>query len=69
MREVSIDCLQQHVRTFWVESQEVRVFLWGGVTPPHACDLNWVPPWGLSVLLLLLLCPLRLLTLCEILSL
>ena len=49
MQEVSIDLLQQQVRTFWVESWEVRVFLWGGGIPPHASDLNRGPPWGLSV--------------------
>ena len=36
VREVSIDSLQQQVRTFWGESQEVCVFLWGGGIPPHA---------------------------------
>ena len=48
MRKVSIDFLKQQVRTFWVESWEVRVFLWGGVVPPHVSDLDRGPPWGLS---------------------
>ena len=64
MREVSIDSLQQQVRTFWGEYLEVRVFLWGGGIPPHASDLNWGPPWGLTVLLLLIICPIGLLLLC-----
>ena len=34
MREVSIDFLQQQVRTIWAESREVRVFLWEGHVPP-----------------------------------
>ena len=61
MQEVSIDSLQQQVRTFWVESQEVCFFLWGGGFPPHVCDLDWGPPWGLSILLLSLFFPLGLL--------
>ena len=44
MREVSIDFLQQKVRTFRGESQEVCVFLWGGGVPPHASDLYRAPP-------------------------
>ena len=61
MREVYIDSLQQQVRTLWEESQEVCVFLWGGDVPPHAWDLDWDPPWGISVLLLSLFFPLGLL--------
>ena len=49
MRKVSIDFLKQQVRTFWVESWEVRVFLWGGHVPPHASDFYRFPLWGLSV--------------------
>ena len=49
MREVSIDSLQQQVRTFWVESWEVHVFLWGGCVPPVQVTLTAPPPWGLSV--------------------
>ena len=63
VREVSIDSLQQQVRTFRGESQEVCVFLWGGGIPPHVWDLDWGPPWGLSGLLLSLVCPLGLLLL------
>ena len=63
MLEVSIHFLQQQVRKFWVESQEVCVFLWGGGFPPHTWDLYWGPPWVLSVLLLSLVCPLGLLLL------
>ena len=63
MREVSIDSLQQQVCTFWVEYQEVCVFLWEGGIPPHALDLDWDPPWGLFVLVLSLLCPLGILLL------
>ena len=43
MQEVCIDSLQQQVRTIWVESQEVFVFLWGGGVPLHAWDLDWGP--------------------------
>ena len=46
--EVSIYSLQQQVHTFWGESREVCVFLWGGGAPLHACDLNRIPLWGLS---------------------
>ena len=49
MREVSIDSLQQQVLTFRGESQEVRIFLWGGGFPTHTSDLDRPPPWGLSV--------------------
>ena len=58
MQEVSIDSLQQQVRTLWGESREVRVFLWGGGIPPHTIDLNRGLPWGLSApaSLLFLLC-------------
>ena len=49
MREVFIDFLQHQVRTFWVESREVRVFLWRGGFPPHASELDQDPPGGLSV--------------------
>ena len=49
MHEVSIESLQQQVRTFRDESWEVCVFLWGGGIPPHACDLDCCPPWGISV--------------------
>ena len=49
MQEVSIDSLQQQVRTFRGESREVRVFLWGGQVPPNASDLDRCPPCGLSV--------------------
>ena len=66
MREVSIDSQQQQVHTFWGESQEERVFLWGGSVPPHTSDLNRGPPWGLSVPSSALFCPLGLL-LCPIL--
>ena len=66
MQEVSIDSLQQQVRTFWVESREVRIFLWGCGVPPLASDLDWVPLWVISVpssllfLLFVLLCRLLL---------
>ena len=62
MQEVSIESLQQQVRTIWGESREVRVFLWGGGVPPHASDLDRGLQWGLSVsvsplfVLFLLLC-------------
>ena len=49
MQEVSIDSLQQQVRTFRVKSQEVCFFLWDGGVPPHASDLGRVPLWCLSV--------------------
>ena len=55
MREVSIDSLQQQVRTLWGESWEVLVFLWGGGVSPHASDLDQGAPWGLSVSVLLLI--------------
>ena len=38
----------------------LRFLLLGGI-PPHVSDLYWGPPWGLSVLVLSLLCPLGLL--------
>ena len=65
---VSIDSLQEQVRTFRGESREVRVFLWGVGVPPHASDLDRGPPWGLfiPVPLLILLCLLFLL-LCSLL--
>ena len=43
MQEVSIDSLQQQVRTFWGESWEVRVFFWRGGILPHASDLDRGP--------------------------
>ena len=49
MREDPIDSLQQQVRTFRCESWEVRVFFWGDGVPPYASDLDWAPPWSLSV--------------------
>ena len=48
MREVSIDFLQQQVRTIWAESREVRVFLWEGHVPPHASDLDRCPLYVIS---------------------
>ena len=68
VREVSIDSLQQQVRTFWGEFREVCVFLWGGGVPPHASDLDRGPPWGLSVpgpLLFLLIVLFHRLLLCR----
>ena len=55
MLEVSIHFLQQQVRKFWVESWEVRFFLWGGHVPLHASDLDRCPLWGLSVPVLFLI--------------
>ena len=40
MHEVSVDSLQQQVRTFWGESLEVRVFLWGVASPPTRVTLT-----------------------------
>ena len=34
LQEVSVDSLQQQLRTFGIESREVRIFLWGGHVPP-----------------------------------
>ena len=58
MWEVSIDSLQQQVRKIWVDSWEVRIFLWGGHVPPHAIVLYRFPPWGLSISVPSLLPPL-----------
>ena len=67
MREVSIDSLQQPVRTFRGKSREFCIFLWRGGVPPHVYDLGQCPPWGLSVpvpflISLLVLCMSRLLS-------
>ena len=63
MGEVSIDSLQQQVRTFKGKDQEVHILLQGGQILPHADDLYPCPPWDLSVpvlislvIFLLLLC-------------
>ena len=45
MREVSIDSLQQQLPTFWVESWEVCVFLWGSGVPSMRVTLAGVPRW------------------------
>ena len=47
MREVSIDSLQQQVRTLWLESWEIRIFFWGGGAPPMRVTLTG-PPRGVS---------------------
>ena len=46
MREVSIDYLQQQVRTFWGESQEVCIFLWGRWHLPPRIGPRLGPPLG-----------------------
>ena len=49
MQEVSIDSLQQQVCTFWGESWEVRVFLWGRGMPPPPTRITYTfPPLEVS---------------------
>ena len=72
--EFSIDFLQEQVRTFRGKVRYIRIFLWGGQSPPHADHLYCCPPWGIyfsfpTLSLLFLLClPLLLSTLCCLLA-